>query len=49
MTHPGRYWSRDENDGRITCELCPRFCKLREGQRGFCYVRLREGDQILLD
>ena len=30
---PGRYWHKLE-DGRIQCDLCPRFCKLREGQRG---------------
>ena len=35
---PGRYWSRLE-DGRVVCELCPRLCKLKEGQRGFCFVR----------
>ena len=26
-------------DGRVQCDLCPRFCQLREGQRGFCYIR----------
>ena len=35
---PGRYW-RTLDDGRVLCELCPRFCKLKEGQRGFCFVR----------
>ena len=35
---PGRYWSALE-DGRVVCELCPRLCKLKEGQRGFCFVR----------
>jgi len=34
----GRYWSRLD-DGRVLCELCPRYCRLREGQRGFCFVR----------
>ncbi|RMG45680.1 MAG: AmmeMemoRadiSam system radical SAM enzyme [Acidobacteria bacterium] len=34
----GRWWRR-EPDGRIVCELCPRRCRLREGQRAFCYVR----------
>jgi pyruvate formate lyase activating enzyme len=33
-----RYWHRRE-DGRIQCDLCPRACKLREGQRGLCFVR----------
>ncbi len=45
--HPGKYWHR-LNDGRIQCDLCPRDCKLNEGQRGACFVRMREGDQIVL-
>lgn len=36
------------DDGRIRCEVCPRFCTLREGQRGLCYVRQRAGDEIVL-
>ncbi len=35
---PGRYWHRLD-DGRVQCDLCPRFCKLQEGQRGLCFVR----------
>jgi pyruvate formate lyase activating enzyme len=44
---PGRYWHRLD-DGRIQCDVCPRYCKLHEGQRGLCFVRGRQGDQILL-
>lgn len=44
---PGRYWHRLE-DGRIQCDVCPRFCKLNEGQRGLCFVRARVGDQMVL-
>ena len=44
---PGRYWHPLE-DGRLQCDLCPRYCKLREGQRGLCFVRGRMNDQILL-
>ncbi len=44
---PGRYWHRLD-DGRIQCDLCPRYCKLHEGQRGLCFVRKREHDQIVL-
>src|ERR671930_814465 len=44
---PGRYWHRLE-DGRIQCDLCPRYCKLHEGQRGLCFVRARQNDQIVL-
>ena len=35
-------------DGRVECRLCPRFCKLQDGQRGFCFVRQRTGDQMVL-
>src|SRR5439155_4290021 len=34
--------------GRIQCDVCPRACKLREGQRGLCFVRGRIDDQIVL-
>jgi pyruvate formate lyase activating enzyme len=47
MTHPGRYWHALD-DGRIQCDVCPRYCALHEGQRGFCFVRAREGNQIVL-
>ena len=36
--YPARYWTR-EVDGRVVCELCPRKCRIRPGQRGLCYVR----------
>jgi pyruvate formate lyase activating enzyme len=35
-------------DGRVQCDLCPRYCKLHEGQRGFCFVRARQGGVIVL-
>jgi pyruvate formate lyase activating enzyme len=35
-------------DGRIECQLCPRLCHLRDGQRGLCFVRARQGDEIIL-
>jgi len=41
------YWSKCE-DGRIQCDLCPRYCKLHEGQRGLCFVRGRLNDRIVL-
>ncbi len=44
---PGRWWHRLD-DGRVQCDLCPRDCRLHEGQRGACFVRQREGDQIVL-
>lgn len=44
---PTRYWHKLE-DGRIQCDLCPRFCKLHAGQRGLCFVRANQDDQIVL-
>ena len=44
---PAGYWHRLE-DGRIQCDLCPRFCRLKEGQRGLCFVRGRQDDQMVL-
>jgi len=46
-TVPTTYWHRLD-DGRIQCDVCPRFCKLHEGQRGFCFVRACENEQIVL-
>lgn len=42
-----KYWHALE-DGRIQCDACPRACRLREGQRGLCFVRGRENDRIRL-
>ena len=44
---PTRYWHLLE-DGRLQCDVCPRACKLREGQQGLCFVRARQDDQIVL-
>ncbi|NIM20454.1 MAG: AmmeMemoRadiSam system radical SAM enzyme [Candidatus Latescibacteria bacterium] len=46
-TVPTKYWHALE-DGRIQCDLCPRFCQLREGQRGMCFVRACEDGAIVL-
>ncbi|MBO0894073.1 MAG: AmmeMemoRadiSam system radical SAM enzyme [Acidimicrobiales bacterium] len=47
FTVPTRFWHRLD-DGRLQCDLCPRACKLREGQAGLCFVRSRESDQVVL-
>jgi pyruvate formate lyase activating enzyme len=44
---PTRYW-HVLDDGRVQCDVCPRACKLRDGQRGLCFVRERQGDGIVL-
>ncbi|MFQ5738791.1 MAG: AmmeMemoRadiSam system radical SAM enzyme [Acidobacteriota bacterium] len=46
-TVPTRYW-HSLPDGRVQCDVCPRFCKMKEGQRGLCFVRARQGNQIVL-
>jgi len=45
--HPARFFER-EADGRLLCTLCPRQCRLGEGQAGFCYVRQNQGGQMVL-
>src|ERR1700746_492541 len=42
-----RYWHTLE-DGRVQCDVCPRACKLRDGQRGLCFVRGAEAGRIKL-
>ncbi len=34
-------WAHLLEDGRLQCDLCPRDCRLHEGQRGACFVRQR--------
>ncbi|TCJ13509.1 AmmeMemoRadiSam system radical SAM enzyme [Parasulfuritortus cantonensis] len=46
-SHPGRWWHALE-DGRIQCDLCPRDCRLHEGQRGACFVRKMENGRMVL-
>jgi pyruvate formate lyase activating enzyme len=45
--HPARWWHALP-DGRLQCDLCPRDCRLKDGQRGFCFVRQRAGDAMVL-
>ena len=47
FTVPTRYWHKLE-DGRVQCDVCPRECKLHEGQRGLCFVRANQGGQVVL-
>jgi pyruvate formate lyase activating enzyme len=44
---PTRYWHALQ-DGRVQCDLCPRFCRIKEGQRGMCFVRACEQGEIVL-
>ncbi len=47
MNHPADYWHLLD-DGRIQCDLCPRYCRLHADQRGACFVRMRQGDGMVL-
>ena len=42
-----KYWHK-LTSGKIQCDLCPRNCKLGEGQKGLCYVRERLNNEIVL-
>jgi pyruvate formate lyase activating enzyme len=42
-----RYWTALA-DGRLQCDVCPRQCRLADGQRGLCFVRGRLDDQVVL-
>jgi pyruvate formate lyase activating enzyme len=44
---PTKYW-HTLDDGRVQCDMCPRYCRMREGQRGMCFVRACQGGQIVL-
>jgi pyruvate formate lyase activating enzyme len=44
---PTKYWHK-LSSGRVQCDLCPRGCKLDEGERGFCFVRMRHNDEVVL-
>ena len=47
IAHTGRYWHALV-DGRVQCDLCPRYCKLHHGQRGLCFVRACLNGEIIL-
>lgn len=43
-----RWWAK-QPDGRILCQLCPRACRLKPGDRGFCFVRQNKNGEMVLD
>lgn len=45
--HPTRHWQLLDN-GRVQCDVCPNHCRLFEGQRGACFVRMAHGGEIVL-
>jgi len=47
--YPGGWWhDAEDGEGRIVCDLCPRACHLKEGDRGFCFVRQNVGGELML-
>ncbi|AGA32984.1 Radical SAM domain, pyruvate-formate lyase-activating enzyme [Thioalkalivibrio nitratireducens DSM 14787] len=42
-----RYWDTLA-DGRVQCDLCPRLCKMKPGQRGACFVRANLDGEVVL-
>ncbi len=47
-TKLGGWWHDAEDTGRIVCDLCPRGCSLKAGDRGFCFVRENRDGQMVL-
>ncbi|MCO5171798.1 MAG: AmmeMemoRadiSam system radical SAM enzyme [Planctomycetes bacterium] len=45
--HPGRWW-HPLGEGQVQCDLCPRLCRPRPGQRGLCYVRMNHAGRMVL-
>ena len=45
--YTARWWT-PLPDGRLECRLCPRLCKLNEGQHGFCFARRNIGHRMTL-
>src|SRR3990172_9118057 len=45
--HPTRHWHRLP-DGRVQCDVCPRRCRLHDGQRGLCFVRAAAAGEVVL-
>lgn len=42
-------WQHALDGTDAQCDLCPRACRLADGQRGFCFVRRNERGSIRLD
>ncbi len=46
MLHDARYWQPDAA-GKVLCTLCPRECRIGEGQNGFCWIRRNRGGRLV--
>lgn len=45
MPVEARWWEPTQNN-KIKCTLCPRYCTIGEGQKGFCYIRENTGGKL---
>jgi pyruvate formate lyase activating enzyme len=43
--HEGRWWE-PMSEGRVHCYLCPRHCRIGEGQSGFCFIRVNQDGKL---
>jgi pyruvate formate lyase activating enzyme len=41
-----RWWT-PVNQDKVLCTLCPRYCKIGDGQAGFCFIRKNEGGKLM--
>ena len=44
---PTKYW-HTLDDGRVQCDVCPRACRMKDGQQGLCFVRANQGGEVVL-
>jgi len=42
-----KYWHALDG-GRVQCDVCPRYCQLKPGQRGLCFVRMNQDDRVVM-
>jgi pyruvate formate lyase activating enzyme len=51
LRHPTRYFHvlpESDSQTRVQCDVCPRACKMHDGQRGLCFVRGAEAGAVWL-
>ena len=46
MEHKIAKWWEPQSNGKILCTLCPRYCTIGKGQKGFCYIRENIDDKL---
>ena len=42
---PAKWWEPAEKN-KLLCTLCPRYCKIGDGQPGFCFIRQNHGGKL---